>query len=493
MSCFCASSICRLLSRRTAVAVLAGLLAGSLAGPIGAQPGPDRVEVEAGATGTSGDTVPFWLHTGTDGTIDPGSSGGRLRVRAERTVSPQGQWGVGYGVEAIGRASARETAFLPTLYATGRYRFLQLRVGRKAETIGTVAGGLTSGSLGQSRNATPIPKIVLSTTGYTPVPFTRRWVEFKGRYADGLLSDDRFTEGAYLHQKTFYLRLGTPSPVQVYGGLVHDAMWGGRSPSTGRLPQSLNDYARTVVALSGADDAPRGEQIYIQGDHFGVIDVGLRAEAGPLRVRAYRHFVYEDRDNLKFKAPQDGLFGLALADTRADRVVDRLVYEHLYTKWQNGPVGPNPDNPRGGAGGRDDYYNHFIYRSGWTLYGRTAGSPLLTPFEAGSGEEGIANNRVVGHHLGVAGHLGRVDYRALATYTRNYGTYDDREDALQETGSYRFQPRLEQVSVLLGARMSWPGAPAFEVEAALGVDVGALYDDAVGLQLGLVYHPLREQ
>jgi tetrahydromethanopterin S-methyltransferase subunit G len=41
--------------------------------------------------------------------------------------------------------------------------------------------------------------------------------------------------------------------------------------------------------------------------------------------------------------------------------------------------------------------------------------------------------------------------------------------------------------------MSWPGAPAFEVEAALGVDVGALYDDAVGLQLGLVYHPLREQ
>jgi hypothetical protein len=329
------------------------------------------------------------------------------------------------------------------------------------------------------------------TDGYTAVPLTQQWVEFKGRYADGLLPDDRFAEGGYLHQKTFYLRVGTPLPVQIYGGLVHDAMWGGTAPDVGRLPQSLNDYVRTVVALTGAEDAPEGEQIYIQGDHFGVIDVGLSAEVGPLRARAYRHFVYEDRDNLKFKAPQDGLFGLALADARTDRVVDRLVYEHLYTKWQNGPVGPNLRNPRGGAGGRDDYYNHYIYESGWTLYGRTAGSPLLTPFDGGGGEEGIANNRVVGHHLGVAGHLGALDYRALATYTRNYGTYDDRERALEETGSYRFQPPLEQVSLLVGARRPWPGAPEFEIDVALGVDIGALHGDAVGGQVGLVYRPFR--
>lgn len=476
--------------RRTAGALAVLVLwIGGLAAPLCAQPTPDRVEVEVGATGTTGSTVPFWLHAGTDGTIGAASSGGRLRLRAERSLASEGTWAVGYGAELLGRASARETVFFPTLYARARYRFLELRVGRRAETVGAVAEGLTSGSLGQSRNATPIPKIVLSTDGYTAVPLTRRWVEFKGRYADGLLPDDRFAEGAYLHQKTFYLRVGTPSPVQVSGGLVHNAMWGGTAPDLGRLPQSLNDYARTVVALTGAEDAPRGEQIYIQGDHFGVIDAGLSAEVGPLRARAYRQFVYEDRDNLKFKSPQDGLFGLALTDTRASRLVDRLVYEHLYTKWQNGPVGPNPRNPRGGAGGRDDYYNHYIYESGWTLYGRTAGSPLLTPFSRDDGRVGIANNRVVGHHLGVAGHLGVLDYRAMATYTRNYGTYDDRDRALDETGTYRFRPPLEQVSVLLAAHMPWPGAPGFEVQAALGLDAGELYDGAVGAQVGLVYRP----
>ena len=387
----------------------------------------------------------------------------------------------------MGRASAHETVFFPTLYGAARYGFLQLRVGRKAETIGTVAEGLTSGSLGQSRNATPIPKVVLSTDGYTAVPFTEQWVEFKGRYADGLLPDGRYVEDVYLHQKTFYLRAGSPSPVQIYGGLVHNAMWGGTAPDVGRIPQSLNDYARTIVALSGTEDAPRSSRIYIQGNHLGIIDAGLSAELGAFRMQAYRHFIYEDRDNLKFKSPQDGLLGIGWADTREDRWVDRVVYEHLYTKWQNGPIGPQPSNPRGGYGGRDDYYNHGTYESGWTLYGRTAGSPLLTPFPSGSGGIGIANNRVVGHHLGIAGHMSMVDYRVLATYTRNYGTYDDREYALEEQGTYRFQPPLEQVSVLLDAQMPWPNRPALTLHAALGVDVGQMYTDSVGAQLRLVY------
>lgn len=451
-----------------------------------AQLRPNQFEVEVGATGTTGSAVPFWLHAGTDGLVDPASSAGRLRLRAEQRVESEGRWSVGYGAEMVGRASAHETVFFPTLYGAARYGFLQLRVGRKAETIGTVADELTSGSLGQSRNATPIPKVIVSTDGYTGVPFTERWIEFKGRYADGLLPDRRYVEGAYLHQKTLYVRAGTPSPVQVYGGLVHDAMWGGTDPDFGRLPQSLNDYWRTIVALNAVDEAPEGEEAYIQGDHFGVIDFGVSVEVGSFTARAYRHFVYEDRDNLKFKSPQDGLLGIELADTRPNRWVDRILYEHLYTKWQNGPI--PPDGPeRGGPGGRDDYYNHYIYESGWTLYGRTAGSPLITPFPSGNEGGGIANNRVVGHHLGIAGHLSMVGYRVLATYTRNYGTYDGRERALDDGGTYRFQPPLQQVSLLFDMQMEWPDRPALTLHAALGVDIGEMYTDSVGGQLRLVY------
>ncbi len=474
--------------------VLAGLLSFVPVQQSLAQGAPDRVEIGVGATGATSGTVPFWLHTNTDGLVDRSSAGALVRGRVERSLDSEDRWDFGYGVELVGRASAQATAFFPALYAGGQFAFLKLRIGRKAETIGTVSESLTSGSLGQSRNATPIPKVVLSTTGYTGVPFTQQWLEFKGRYADGLLPDQRFAEGAYLHQKTFYLRGGAPSPVQAYAGLVHNAMWGGTAPDEGRLPQSLNDYARTVVALNGADDAPEGERVFIQGDHFGVIDVGLSVNAGTFEATAYRHFVYEDRDNLKFKSPQDGLFGLSLKDPESHWWVDQVVYEHLYTKWQNGPVPPGQTESgkprRGGPGGRDDYYNHYIYESGWTLYGRVAGSPLFTAYGS-SGGRGIANNRVVGHHLGVGGNVGSLSYRFYATYTRNYGTYDGRERALEDTGSYRFLPPLEQTSFALKVEAPVPNRPQVEVQAAIGADVGELYEDSVGGKLGVVYRPRR--
>ena len=445
------------------------------------------VEVETGATAATGGSIPFWLHTNTWGLVDPASSAGWVRARVANEIEPGGRWGIAYGVEAVGRASAAETGYLSELYAEGRYGFLRLRVGRKQEVIGSPAGPLTTGSIGRSSNATPIPKIVVATDGYTAVPFTSRWLEFRGRYAHGWLPEDRVTEGAYLHQKTLYLRAGTPSPVQVRAGLIHNAMWGGTSPEFGRLPASFDEYVRTVVALNGSEDAPPGEEAYIQGNHLGAIDIGLSAQIGPLGVDAYRQFIYEDRDNLKLKSPQDGLFGVVLTDERSGRRIDRLVYEHLYTKWQNGPVGPD-GTERGGAGGQDNYYNHYIYDSGWTLYGRTAGSPLLSPRPDGAG---IANNRVVGHHLGVAGHAGPVAYRVLATYSRNYGTYRD-EDIAQEAGrDYRFNPPLEQTSFLVGARLPWPTDERFEVQAALAWDAGELHEDGVGARVGLTYHPFR--
>jgi hypothetical protein len=452
-----------------------------------AQLRPTHADVGVEAVGTTGETTPFWLHANTGGRVGMQSSAGRLHARVAREMASGRRWDVGYGAEVMGRLSARETLFFPTLYAEARYGFLRLRVGRKEETLGLAAPALGSGSLGQSRNATPVPKVVLATDGYTAVPFTRRWIEFRGRYADGRLPDGRVVEGGYLHQKTLYLRVGRPAPVQVVGGLVHNALWGGTAPSVGSLPQSLNDYGRTIVALGGAEDAPSGERAYIQGNHLGVIDVGAAVDLGRFRARAYRQFIYEDRDNLKFKSPQDGLLGVVFADTRPDRWLDRVVYEHLYTKWQNGPVAPGTTE-RGGAGGRDNYYNHYIYGSGWTHYGRSAGSPLLTPAASGAG---FANNRVVGHHLGFAGHLAGGEYRLLATYTRNYGTYDGREAALEQTGTYRFQPPLEQVSLALEGRRAWPGRPALHVQAGIGVDVGELYEETVAARIGLSYHIRR--
>jgi hypothetical protein len=441
----------------------------------------DRAEIEVGAMGTSGSTLPFWLHANTSGVVDPSSSAGIFRGRIERTMSSRKNqtWTFGYGAEVTGRASNQETLFFPELYAEARYRILRARVGRKVETIGTVADSLTSGSMGTSRNATPMPKVLLRTDGYVDIPFTNEWIDFKGRYEHGWFSNDRFVNDAFLHQKSFYLRGGAPSPVQGQIGLVHKVMWGGTDPNSGRIPQGFDEYTRAVFARNGTDDSPAADSAFIQGNHFGIIDFGISTTLGPVQAHAYHQVLYDDEDNLILKDPQDGITGISLTDTRSKWWIDRVLYEFVYTKSQNGP-GPDGNN----------YFNHSIYESGWTLHGRMAASPLLTPFPADSDRRGIENNRVVGHHLGVGGTIGPLDFRGFITYTRNFGTWKGLERARDQGQDFRFDPPLEQTSVFLETRFPWPSVPELEVMSAVGLDTGKLRDDSVGIKLSLTYRLL---
>jgi hypothetical protein len=429
--------------------------------------------MEVGGAAALRSNLPFWLHARQYGTLDPQSTGGYARMDAARIDSVNAWFAYTVKGSVLARASEHSTVHFNEIYAAARAGFIQVRVGRKHEIIGTVDAPLSSGALGTSGNAIPVPKIVVATTGYTDAPLTQGYLEFKGYWSHGWLGDERFVEGAYLHQKNAYLRMGGDLPVNVYGGLVHNAFWGGTSPAFGALPASFNDYWRTVLALSGSEEAPEDDRVYIQGNHLGVYDVGLTLDVGDFRVLAYRHFIFEDRDNLKFKSPQDGLLGLSIADQRTGRFLDHLTYEYLYTKWQNGPIGPG-GVPRGGPGGRDNYYNHGIYRSGWTYFGRTVGSPLLTPVPGP--EHGIANNRVVGHHIGIAGHVHATEYRLLATYTRNYGTYSE-----------PYNPMRSQYSLALDTETDIPGAHGINLLATLALDQGSLYGDNVGVRIGVAY------
>ncbi len=451
---------------------------------------PLSLEGEAGFLGASADRQPFWLVANQWGRFDPRSSNAYLVLQGAWTRQPRRWLSYQLGGEVLARGSQSPSLHAVAAYAQLRVGFLEAYVGRQREVLGTVDTLLSSGSLVESGNATPIPKIVVRTKSYTPVPGTRGWVQFHGYWAHGWMRDFRQIENPYLHQKYLYVRVGSPR-WRIYAGLLHDAFWGGtsRNPNVGRLPQGLEDYFRTFFALNAGEGAPYGERIYIQGDHFGVYDFGFSLHSERFDVLVYRHFLYEDRDGLKFKNPQDGLLGISLQD-RQGKLVQRVVYEFLYTKRQSGPEPPGPG--RGGPGGRDNYYNHYLYRTGWTHYGRTVGSPLMFAAEDRQQRliEGVENNRVVGHHVALMGQLGQGwSYRLLATYTRNYGTYNGR-DVLQQPGTtYRFEPPPEQLSGLL--EVVWrSGESPLAILAALGADVGQLYPDNLGLRLGVRYRPL---
>ena len=441
---------------------------------------PDSATVSIEATGASQQRQPFWLVANRNGIVDHASANGIARFGLSRSATNDGStWEVGYGVDAVARLSQNETAHLAEAYGALRYRGFILRAGRWVETIGATDPRTSSGSLTMSRNATPIPRITFSSDGYVEVPYSQGYAEVKGRWTHGWMTGDRFVDLPYLHAKHAFLRLGGKLPVRIFGGLVHNALWAGRSsnPSVGEIADGPDDFWRVITVQSGDEGQPLGEQIYKQGNHLGIIEIGGDARLGNWRLRAYRQFIYEDEDGAELDTPQDGILGISFADTRSHRIVQSLTYEYLYTKWQSGqrPLGPEPPGGRGVVGG-NDYYNHYIYQSGWTLGGRTIGSPLLLPY---ANQPGVESNRVIAHHLGLLGRPhSAIQYRFFATYARHYGNYADLRTALRNDTSYEFVPPKHQYSVLLETMIAWPDVPGLSVRASVAYDDGSVFESA---------------
>ncbi len=464
-------------------------LFGCLAGPAPAQQrSPQSVMVEVGGGGSSDAAFPFWLYSNRMGMIDDAPRLGYVRALATASLWSSRSTRVDVGADVVARWSASSTAYFNQLYVRAQWQAFQLRIGREVESIGLTAGVLSSGSMGTSLNATPMPKVVVSLPAYQPVPGTRGYLEFRGHLTHGWFEDGREVQNAWLHEKSLYLRAGGRLPLNVYAGLVHDAVWAGQSERHGDIPDGLDDFVRVFFALRGSADAPAIDQDYIQGNHLGIYDMGLTYRHSRATLLVYRHMPFNDKDGVKLKTWQDGLQGIAV--TRADRgFIDQVVYEYLYTKWQSGPKAPTRE--RDGPAGRDDYYNHGIYRHGWTYYRRTLGSPFLFPHEDLEDSPNrlfIANTRLVGHHLGIGGHPWRsVEYRVMVSYTRNYGTYYEKDAIESAGGVYRFNPPLEQVSLQVQGTVTLPRRPAWSIGLAVGWDKGQVYEDRLGALLTLRY------
>lgn len=424
---------------------------------------------EVGTTAASTTGQPFWLRANEYGRIDPESANGYVRVKATGQTDTSRTWEARSGVELLGRWSTSETLHFSELFAGLRYRFIELRAGRQQNTIGPVRGGtLSAGSLIQSRNATPLPVISLGTAGYVSVPFTNGFAQVKGHYAHGWFSDDRFVENVYLHRKTAYLRLGAGRVVSATMGLVHNAQWGGTSPRVGKLPQDIGAYWDAVFAVSAGETAPEGEQTNVLGNHVGIFDLGSTVRLEKTKISAYHQHLFEDGSSYEWKNFPDGLYGLRWSSSQWS-LVRAIQYELLYTKNQSGPVHPP---------GEDNYYNNFIYRSGWSSNGALIGSPLFL-FEPSSKAESetVFSNRLVSHHLGVKGAVSsRLQYRVLGTWRRHFGTF----------GNPFPEPRT-QMSFLLELTAAPFPIPALTVNGAVAVDTGEEFRDRVGLRLGITY------
>lgn len=446
------------------------------------------------SVGGSSDTLPFWLYANRYGETDPASQftaqsllSGRYRLSS--TGHPF-LLEIGAGL-ATRLSDQTNTAHFQTLWLRAEYGIFRIEAGRFHDDAEMMLPGLSSGSMMVSRNATPVPRYMISTPGFIDVPFTSGHLQFRARYGDGVLERDRYVESPLLHQKMAHLKFNFWR-FEIMTGFIHNVMWAGTDPERGRLPQSFSDYLRVVfprpAEAGSASTIP--EQTNRLGNAVASYDGSMIVHLNGAELVAYRQIYLEDTVSLRLRSWMDGLYGLGLRNIEFLSWLDTILLEHINTIRQDS----QHDFPRG----RGNYYNHYAYITGWSYEGNVLGNPLLT-FDRNRGISPVINNMVIGWHLGLEGALSdRLSYQMLTTYTRNYGTC---RLNLIITGScfinlefppdpnlefrIRSEVRQDQLSLALRTRYNLLPEYGLALTTTLAADTGEFLGNRVGLEIGL--------
>lgn len=415
---------------------------------------------------SNGERTPSWLQNNRDGEISAMPHNGNISIGILKPATRPNRWfDYDFGVVISGRLSGgpngagiKGTGFMRELYAHVRLYIVDITAGIHPVYYGAGDKELSSGSLLFSNNAHPIPRISIGFERWTPIPGLFGYAEVKGGLTHGWLGDNsEVVKGTLLHHKYIGGRIGGKLPVNISYEFHHVAQWGGQSSVYGDLGNDFQAWKNALLVKSGG--TMRNDQLNAQGNHIGFQQLALDVKGEGWKVSAYWQIINEDGP-IRFIGfgmnNKDGLWGVSASQTRWP-YIQGLTYEFLNTTDQSGPF-----HDRDGCvyGGADNYYNNSIYRQGWSYYGRIIGSPLLS----------LNNNRVMAHHIGIRGDIYGFQYRALVTYSQNYGRY--------YAPSYS-----ENTAVLLEVKKHVPQAWGLDFGIGLGGDFGTQYGNCFGAMI----------
>ena len=436
-------------------------------------PQTDTIMYEAGFTdiASSGEFAPFWLHHNQYGKIASSPMSGTIwGAIAKEFDKPHRLFDYGFKAHALVRYDSNKNSavFFHQLYAKARFSVFNLMVGSGEQHFGNQDSTLSSGGLLFSKNTRPMPEISAGIERFTPLPFTGGFLEIKGSIRHGWNTDNIYTQGMLLHHKFGYARIGGRLPVHFEYGLQHAAQWGGTDPLNGPLPDGLKNFTRVFRAQSGDENASRSDQINVLGNHIISQSLKVELEAAGWKLSGYWQNLSEDPPVMFIAANSmnkpDGLWGISLKN-RSFPYVKGILYELLNTTDQSGPYHDKDGLIYGGADG----YFGGSYPEGWSYYSRIIGTPFITsPLYNTNKVLHTQNNRVRLHHLGMEGNIKGFEYRALASFSRNYGTL----------GS---QVNLPQKSILLEINKHVDWLSGFDLSLSAAGDWGKYYGNSQGV------------
>jgi hypothetical protein len=439
----------------------------------------DTIKYDVGMLGVASTGVysPFWIQSIQYGKIASTANSADILVGINKDFVQKSRL-FDYGFKAnllLHTYNNNTTAYFHEIYAKARFLVFDLIVGVREDHLGNQDSTLSCGGFLFSQNARPMPKITIGIEHFTAVPFTQGFLEIKGAISHGWFTDNIYTSNLLLHHKYAYLKLGGKLPVHFQYGLDHVAQWGGIVPIYGQQPAGLSDFISIFLGHAGGTDATRNDQLNALGNHIISQSMKLYVDIADFKISGYWQNISEDgpiREIWNTMNIPDGLWGISIRNAKFP-FVKGILYEYLNSTDQSGPY-----HDKDGIiyGGSDSYFNNGIYQNGWTYYSRTIGTPFITsPLYNRNGAIPILNNRVQVHHFGIEGDIEGFQYKALSSFSKNYGTY-----------SSPYPEMIQNTSILLEVNKQFPKLLNINIGCKIGADFGKLYGNSVGLQISII-------
>lgn len=421
--------------------------------------------------------APFWLYTNTYGVVSEQPMATHLMLAMDKpAVRGSRWWDYSYGVQIMGGRDVVQWRYqFVETYAHLRLWCFDVTAGIKPEMWGNQDMDLSAGGMLFSKNAPASPRISIGIDKYTAFPFTYGYLELKGGITHGWFLNSICTKNTLLHHKFIAFRLGGKLPVNINYEFHHAAQWGGISPEYGNLGNSISDLWKIFSAQSGGNLAT--DQINALGNHIGSQMVGVDFKLKGWKTHLYWQNIFEDGPILPIWSTMnvaDGLWGLSVQQNHW-RFISKLVYEFVNTTDQSGPC---HDIDGVVFGGSDDYFINSLYRQGWSHRGLTIGNPFITsPLYYDSSF--TLNNRVMVHHLALAGDIYNYGYTLHVSHAQNYGRY-------------RGLNRSSNTALGLVVQHTEPRAWNLNFKLTFAADIGSQFGNNFGVMLtvakrGIVY------
>jgi hypothetical protein len=401
----------------------------------------DSLQVNAGLIGTVAKEgyQPLWLVSNRWGSVSDQQYDASTYVGFSNINwigKNQNSFYVKYGANIINNNHFQNVIFQEGFIKAG-YKNLEIRYGRFKDIPGEVDKDLSSGSLGVSGNALPIPKLSIALTDYVNVPFTNGWLQVKGQLSHGWLGNNRYLN-SYYHEKTLYLRAGKDR-FKFFIGAQHYVEWGGRRDSI-QLDRSFKGFTNVFFSRSNVNDGSGIDPAmliygpYHAGDQRGVVEFGFDLEMKDHFLHFYHQTPFDGTWGADIRNI-DNLSGISIVPKNENAVIKKLLVEFIYTKQAENYAPPLQ---------RQAYYNNGYYKTGWEYDSRIIGTPLfinrsraqyysyfqergIKPFDWSSkdipGNSNIIYNQIVGGNIGLMLQFSnKLAGKTMLTYTNGkYG------------------------------------------------------------------------